>query len=341
MTEFFDQLEEFSIKVLKFLKIESTISPWTPGRFAGDCQGIIMHYTAASDPRRALRWFMDSTRNSHRAAHVVVADGWPGAWREFADGLPLIQALPAAVVQCLPPDFRGIHAGWANHDFYGIEMANAGILRRNPKKENGFLWWPDNWGREWEGGWLRKKQPIYFWGKYWEPYTREQVLSAVTIAREVQKFWKGSVRRAWVVGHSCVARNKTDPGPLFPMEEARNWILEMNDEKFGKIYDEFNMDEATRFFPEIIQLWVKMIGDDDAIFEGFAPWLHSSERTSADYELAAFIVLRILGYEVRSPSIYSETVALFQRMVKIKSDGIVGPVTFRALKMRFADIVEG
>src|SRR4030042_1683172 len=102
-------------------------------------------------------------------------------------------------------------------------MVNAGELR--PDGQGGFAWWPDDWTRSWKPMGAVPKIPVGMFGRFWEPYTCEQIASVVAVLREGHRL-PGALQPAMGVGHEHVATNKWDPGPLFPIHGVRQAAFE-------------------------------------------------------------------------------------------------------------------
>ena len=211
--EFFEQLAEFSHRWFSADNIEARESPWGYERFTTrEPAGAIIHYTADNDLHRVVRYFMDEKINSRVSAHVVVADRKYAGTAKMEDGLPLIKALPVTIVQCRSPTKPAWHATWTNKLCYGIELLNVGELRvkdgkfrshwrygDNPKEPEWTMPWTDPFG----------KQPTPGWNRFWEPFSRAQVESCVTVLRNLKSLYH--MQPSWVLGHENVQGYNT-PG---------------------------------------------------------------------------------------------------------------------------------
>ena len=192
---------------------------------------VVLHYTAGSTARSSAEWFRDGRNGSSSAHFVVDRDG--------------------TLYQCVSLDDRAWHAGggysrWngraVNQRSIGIEIANWGLLDGTP--DTGLL---TPYGKPYKGaseqvdlevpasGPLRYrlaqgKRPTS--GKvatWWEPYPAAQ-LDAVRalLAQLGERFpalrTPGLPHR--VVSHEeCDPTRKLDTGPLFPLADARSWVL--------------------------------------------------------------------------------------------------------------------
>ncbi|MCK4857370.1 MAG: N-acetylmuramoyl-L-alanine amidase [candidate division Zixibacteria bacterium] len=354
MTDFFDQLTEFSRRVFRVLDIGETTSPWTSGQFRdGRPIGAVLHYTAGNDIDKTLAWFMEY--QSRTSAHVVVADGWPEGRRELCENLPLIHALPAMVVQCVPPDRVAWHATWANTRCYGIEAVNMGELRRLP--DGTFVSWhrgapgASEWTRPWEHP---SKKPLELFGRWWEPWTPDQLQAIAIVLHEVQES-QGMIKPAWILGHEnmqgehtlryttgmrvALGTDKRDPGPAFPLEVIRETVLESVPMIFST-NPLFGFVSRSRWIQEWYES-VKSTGEEML-------WGEFYESLSNFVDGPGFgslgkLCLRILGYHISNVTTDDlteedlDSVWIFQRMMGLETDRQPGPKTRRALVERLVD----
>lgn len=221
--EFFGQLARFSKRVIdKALPGTPAVSSNTSSWKQGGPRGAILHYTASGDWKGPVRWFNAFKASS---AHAVVADRLEAAAAGLADDLPLVKALPATVIQCVPPSAAAWHATWVNGLCYGIENRNAGLVKRDGP---GAPWrhWPAAKGSttEWTSAAPaiagKSYAPVSDTEGY-EPYTKAQLVANVMLLRYVGAMRGGPLEPHLVLPHSAVQTNKLDAGPLFPIHEVR------------------------------------------------------------------------------------------------------------------------
>ncbi len=102
MKDFFEQLTQFSRRVFfqgLGLPTIGQESPWSgPALPLDNITGTVIHYTTGNNLRDTVRWFLYKPYDARVSAHFVVADNWPEGMREYAKGLPLIEALPTMAV---------------------------------------------------------------------------------------------------------------------------------------------------------------------------------------------------------------------------------------------------
>ena len=167
---------------------------------------LVMHYTAGRNFQADLASMLAPA--SKAAAHVLIGRG-------------------GQVTQLIEFDTVAWHAGASYFDglrawnqfSIGVELSNPGLLKR---QGNGWVTWyqtpvpPDqaiaarHWKDNVEYGWV--------------PYTDEQLESAAAVGRAL----RNTYRILGVVGHEDINKEKYDPGPLFPMERFRRWVMNMN-----------------------------------------------------------------------------------------------------------------
>lgn len=349
MSDFFEQLQIFSERVFAHLGFTEKTSPWQGNKFKNERPiGAILHYTGSSNIRWTLRWFMQRQQEAMASAHVVVADGWPEGWLELAKDLDLVQVLPAAVVQCVPPDKLAWHATWANSTCYGIEMVNAGELRF---LDGQWVWWADNWTRPWRAMGAVPKEPILMYGRYWEPYTSEQLLSVIEVSRQVQQL-HGSLEPYMVVGHEQVTAQKLDPGPLFPIHGVRQALHEPGVDVSGyQWYRKYIMNkyDGERWRNDAVRGWlgntmVYLSVDPADVWPTFSQIVQSQFlMPRSGFGVTGKTVLRLLGYYVDSPGVVGlsleekRSIEVFQKMMSLKVDGDPGMQTKTGLVARLGD----
>lgn len=234
MSEFFGQLGEFSRRVLASWELPA-VCGWQSERKPPP-KGAVIHYTRGQDLRSTVRWFMEAVLKAKASAHVVVAPIKLDYLEQLATDLPLVQALPVTVIQCVPHTHSAWHATWANGLTYGIENVNAGHLSR--QEDGGY-----RYGRRSEHAYQQWREPVELYGRIWEPYTRGQVEANIIVLRAVQEFY-GTLLESWILGHEQVQggstagsarRDKRDPGPLFPLAALRQALFSLPDMELAEL----------------------------------------------------------------------------------------------------------
>ena len=343
-TEFFRQLQAFSSEVFQqILGLNVTASEWSEKlKDNKPLRGAIIHYTADDRLEKAARWFLDSKYHAKASAHVIVGDARDPRAEAIVKQYPLVAALPATVVQCVPPDRVAWHATWASEWSYGIECTNAGEVR--PDGQGGFLWWPEvrpgsgPWSTPWRGS-----TPILGpGGRYWVPYPYEQVETVAMVLRQVRDYL-GWGAEAMILGHEQVQGTRTlrweggppmgtdkrDPGPLFPLHELCDAVAD----------DHFPLVD-----PGMVRRADYGVLDLAGRLEsaGYVSWgdLATAVRLSgAPDDQIVVLALAMLRYPIFNvpESARDRIIRIFQRMTGLKTDGIPGPITCAAIADRILD----
>ena len=364
--EFFDQLDEFSRRyVAAELNLPSATSPWGEREYDTDTpKGAILHFTADEDLLRVLRWFLVEKFQARASAHAVVADRRLASQDELAHDLPLVQELPATIIQVRPPHTQAWHATWTNGTCYGIENVNAGPLRKEPSiegQQDSFTSWRprDKSSPDWTMPWkVPYKTAVGLYGGWWAPYTPEQVHANVILLRYVQQLF-GSLQLPWILGHENVqgvktphthGHNKFDLGPHYPIHGVRDAVFD--DWKPVERYDWFRLFSADQLYGRtmrdgIVIEYAKHAGSDNPNPPPDAAWkrFESAVRALPDkdeFGLVGKTALRLLGYYVVDLTSQLDTdesmsIWAFQKMMGLKTDSKPGPVTKRALIERLED----
>jgi len=362
--EFFLQLQTFSERYFDSLKIEEKVTPWGPDDYApGGPKGVVMHYTADEDFDRVVKFFMRERYQAKAAANVVIADRKYPRCEPMLEGLDLLEKLPVTIIQCSPPNDPTWHATWASDDTYGIELLNVGELRRDDAGKLCSHWRRDHDPDEkpWTMPWANPtKSAVQAWGRWWEPYTGDQVEGLVILLRELLTIFP-DLDPSWVVGHECVqsvhtigakGRDKRDPGPALPIHQIRAAM-------FG---DAWNIREPTsaagwacdQIVREYAAALVPMERDETGTFvpselpsPGVA-WarFHSSVQQLVNgkpFGIVGKTALKLLGYHVPthiSADMHdTDRIALwiFQKSQGLKPDQVPGPKTRKVILDRLYD----
>jgi N-acetyl-anhydromuramyl-L-alanine amidase AmpD len=313
--------------------LDTATSPWGRPKYVGKPMGAVIHYTADEDWFRVLRWFIDPKQRARVSAHAVVADRRLGSHGELAKDLPLIETLPATVIQVRPVHSIAWHATWLNGSSYGVENMNAG---------------PWSGGR-WEHA--AYKQPVPLFDEVWIPFTNVQIRTNLILLRYVQQLF-GTLIRPYVVGHELVQRGKRDPGPAYPLEGIREAVFD-GWKPIGHYdwYKRFQMDEqfGQTELDGMVTDHVRLIGNVEASPSVVVAWdrFESAVRAlpgkKGEFGPTGRTALRMLGYYVGELDRVTldvqeiTSVMLFQRMMRIAVDGVPGPITKGALVERLEE----
>lgn len=360
MNAFFDQLSEFSRRVFQRLNLVEKESPWGGAPFPdGVPRGVIIHSTVSQTIVGSVLWFMHSLQKSKVSAHILIDRTWPtGDWKQLAQDLPLIHALPVMVVQCMPYTRQAWHATWANSSCYGIELVNLGELRATG--DGTFRSSIDKWRHVCPPTIL---PPVRYGDRYWAAYPRGQVETACRVLWHLaQAIAPRKLHSALILGHDNVqgaftpgamGRNKTDPGPHFPLPFVRA-AHQGNTAEYLEWLDRYAVDvsfmEHAR--DNIVLSWARHAGvalSSDAQAACVEAWRAYSQRWDAAYlagqtafGMVGKVGLWLLGYALDSLSeeeypLDVESVRVFQTLMGLQVDGVPGAKTRAALQSRLID----
>lgn len=352
---FFEQLATFSRRYYAAeIREGLTESPWCYDGFAdGQPVGAVIHYTADEDLHRVLRWFMLPEFHAEVSAHAIVSDRRLGLHDELAADLPLVQELPATVLQVVPPGKVAWHARWVNRKCYGIENVNAGPLRVLERSDDGqpkqFATWRsrDRRSQEWTMPWqVPYKTPERMFGSWWAPYTPEQVEANVLLLRYVKQLFP-QLRKPWILGHEGHQERKRDPGPMFPINGVRQAVWD--DWKPVRRYDWFRLFEHDGRSGETLRDRLVIghalaLGSETPHPSPAVSWARFESAIRAlpgkrEFGVTGKTGLAVLGYYVAAMDEGLDTdevqsVWLFQKMMGLTTDGKPGPITKGALVSR-------
>ena len=176
---------------------------------------LIIHYSASPSLDGTVDWLCRP--DSGVSAHIVIG----------RDG---------EVVQIAKFNQKAWHCGLSewngeegmNDRSIGIELIGLGYVRK------------DKDGKFWKGG---REVPIEEVKlathknetdpRYWHKYTDEQIEVCKNVAREI--FHAYNLKE--ILGHDDIApTRKTDPGPLFPMDELRAFVMAGKDQISQKAF---------------------------------------------------------------------------------------------------------
>lgn len=171
-----------------------------------DIQFIVMHITTGPHLQATINTFQN--KDEGVSAHFVVA----------RDG---------RVIQMVPLDHAAYHAGsglWEGKGLFnrcsiGIEVDNAGKLSEGGGRvyaRRGDLTIP-------EGHYERIRHWRDYHVKPWESFPEIQKKAAFNIVKALERYFKPIQE---ILEHERISLlTRTDPGPLFPMEELRQEVL--------------------------------------------------------------------------------------------------------------------
>lgn len=336
---FFEQLEQFTaLWVRRFVDPDlEPSSPWHCEQWTyGQPTGAVIHFTADPDPVRVARWLLDHSYNTRVSAHAMILPRWTDETRELARGFPAVSALSAPVLQFVDPNSEAWHATWANEWAYGIENVYVGEVQC---RGGNFFWWRprDRSAAEWTSRWTADQgEPMPILRRWWCPYPKDQVQANIELLRWLNAYFDGSLNNpAMVIGHEHVQEAKSDPGPAFPLHAVRRGLLP--DSYDGPVWDDTDLMHGQTWRDEKVREWYSIKSPQKA-WAVFSEDVNSQQVRVNQWDLWGLTLLsfELLGY-VMGQGTNDTSIRLFQRCMAVKADGIVGPITWRALKRRLKD----
>lgn len=328
-----DQLRSYTIDIAKFLGIAAQGKRTNNyGPFAeGMPNGAITHYTASNNavtiknpygriPVLLTRFMPGGAQGV--GVHFIVWDRLEDRFNEIRSKYPALSCLPTEVF-FFGDKLTFWHAGWANSWAYGIEIRNCGQLL---KSGDNFFWGKNKYiGRT----------PIEINHKYWEPYTKGQMIATLMIHRWMCSLNK--IRPERFLGHMHVTSTRIDPGDHFPLEAMRQYTLFKPDISIDRIpflrdfKDDPIMTEKVTD-PLVAESKIhegKYRDDRDGSYDdsNFEAWTNYKAEGSKSSEIRqAKFDLRLLGYYVSNldqsiTNDFVDTVRIFQCRWKKKVGG--------------------
>jgi N-acetyl-anhydromuramyl-L-alanine amidase AmpD len=306
-----DQIDTFSIRALQASGLPAVGSP-NGGSAALSAMGLVMHYTASDSFMGSVKWLCDTRSNA--SSHFVVSERREPAFESLMEGLPLVAALPATVLQLRSTKLRAYHATWANRWAVGVELSNVGEVRQT--SESDHLWAPVAGVR-----WHKDRGVLLAGQRRFASFPTPQLQAAAQLCQALVKTL--SIDPLRIVGHDMVqgaqtlveganGHDKRDVGGL--CMHAWRTICQSDtaprDQDLAKVLAR-QVDEAfyTRPSPDQMGSKVRLEALGYAVDTAYAAW-SASERLS-------------LG--------------MFQVMMGLSADGICGPNTEAALWTRVQD----
>lgn len=200
--------------------VEYVPSPNRGNEFVGLYpDNIIIHFTSGSSGESSLSWLTNPQSNA--SAHVLI----------YRDG---------TIKQMVPFNIQAWHAGrshWKgkhglNRYTLGIEIDNAGPLTK--VGDHYESWFKKQYSED-EVYTVRDSSEREY--KYWHDYTEKQIDVVFNLC--VDLVYKYQTIKN-ILGHEEISPGrKVDPGPAFPLDKLREWIINKRQEinKYGFIHE--------------------------------------------------------------------------------------------------------
>lgn len=297
---------------------------WKSGHPIGVCD----HFTASDSHASALRWFSSYPKWS-KGGGVVGASNASAALVVALEGEPF----------CLIDFWNGKsdwHEPQLNGVCVGIEHVNVGEVRQ--KDDGQFYWWPANWGTLYPYMTTLPPQDVGGWRgcHFMQPFTREQVVTNLVLKRALVALYKpGAIRAELCVDHAMYRDDKTDQGPLWPLEDLRR--LMFSHEPLNSELDWLGQFPSASGVPHANSLDLGSMHHTVALESGTVLPLDLDDFPTAKSQVLAIqLGLQSLGYQTLADGIcsavYLMQVRKFQGEHGLTADGITGPQTRAALK---------
>lgn len=350
--DFISRWREYSVATLRLRGIPQECGPrrrrWEHDHPIGE----IDHFTGGVSFWGSCSWG-NSVKNRNSSFPIVIAD------RILPDAPPMPRELAKylTVTALLISDLEmgHWHGNWTNSRTVGKEHRNTGAL----KEEGGRFFW---WGGEYDPE--RLGRPVRIDGKWYEPYSVDQLATSIWISRVLATIHPFSP--SWVLPHSAVKWGKMDTGRAFPMNMFREAVLSP---VFGLV-DPYELPWMGRFKKAPERTLSRLEADEHVRYEELmlARSFDDDPRDEAtgiepvyDRDLGELIDggkwqdnlpaisrgLHMLGYHVTDPAMSAgdnvvayddaleRAVWQFQKSSpKLKDDKVPGPITQRALHKR-------
>jgi len=220
--EFFKQWAKFSFKALKLLAPKCPKSPGKKTRPWADGvgpQGLALHYTGGPDGIASIRWSNENRSNTGSSWHATCFDFRLPDLDQLLDKYPLVkQYLPATAILHADIRYGTWHGNWTNSMTFGLENRNLGGLTaigEDIYRQSGSRKYYCKEG----------KDPVLIRGQWWEPFTREQLISNINIGKMLRALRGEAFKKSWVIPHQAFWAVKSDVGSAYPVLLVRESIF--------------------------------------------------------------------------------------------------------------------
>ena len=281
----------------------------------------MLHFTAGNSYRGSVEWLSAEKEQAKASAHVVIGrcrETWAD---QFVRRGGMLDQLPASIVQLRLPSQQAWHSTWCNKTMFGIELASCGEVR----EKNGTIVGPNG---DWSERITDPGPLVYAAGRIWENFTAAQMQTAIKVVQYYSAL-SGGFNQQNVIGHEMAQGVKTperlgcdkrDLGVWVDLPSFRQCVIGAKD-------------------PGTFSLQPRQAPDDKLFVKGTG--------SAAQMDAQASQQLIALGYHMKKPAgarwldgktlENTESLRIFQRMMGLKADGILGNLSLAALAERVAD----
>ena len=351
--EIYRELKWISEECLK--KINCRPEPDFPRRVRrwrnGRPKGILFHYTGGASGMKALKWCNHpGWGNTGSSWHVTIFDRKPDntageRWDRLAD--KSMQALfPVPTIINASWDLGTWHGNWSNNVCLGIENRNMGRGPSIGTAKDGTTMILDKPAVDVKGQIMKIGANV----NVYESFTRGQIIANANIGHVMTGYWNQPLDPTWMLPHHAVWATKADTGSpfVFPIAQLRSNIgSDISPDSGGMDLGEYPDlghsadDDGTWWDVEANEVRC----DLEPIV---VPWDEPDAFIDQEDPNEVDRLLNRMGYHVTGdPVNRSRAVRIFQRSTSafrkrgrardvLKTDGVVGPKTKKALTARIA-----
>lgn len=221
---FFEALREASVILLRKYGLpidqgHKRYASWEHGRPIG----ITEHYTGGVAWQGTVSWLNAGPHKNKSSCQFLVLDRMLSEAKPVYDKYPELRELTVTAFMLSDGIIPCWHAEWVNRLTVGIENRNAGYLLGSAGH---WRWWANDWKARFPYERLDKR-PCLIHDRWWEPYTRGQIMANVSIGQHLLCLQQdeGGLDPVWFLPHSATCGEKMDIGNAFPFHLVREAVF--------------------------------------------------------------------------------------------------------------------